>query len=271
MKLIQCPLCPLASQMKSVILNHISQTHPDHPKRIITTSYTTCQKKLQMDDGDGESVEDADKTTDHKNKRKSLACSSQDQDATETSSKEEEWQKEKTKPNILQRRTGTMGGLGGSINCNFICGTCSYSTSIQDDFHDHIVACVKGGERSSPKTAPIQPSASKESDIPQPVVIEPDGGESKTSKDRSRKSKPGSRTWEGTEVVFQENRQMNPSQTDDSPQTNDDVEYGVEAKQVEVPQPKDIPPKPGNYWSTFLQEIVLFNFSFLILTSESLI
>ena len=281
MKLIQCPLCPLASQMKSVILTHISQAHPDHPKRIITTSYTTCQKKLQMDEGDSESVEDTDKPKDHKNKRKSLAGSSQQQDVSEAlSSKEAEFQKEKTKPNILQRRIGAMGGLGGSINCNFICGTCSYSTNVQDDFHDHIIACVRGTGKSSPKTAPIQPSASKESEISQPVVIEPDEGESKMSKDRSRKSKPGSRTWEGTEVVFQEDGQMNTSQTDDTPQMNDAVERAVEAKQVGVTQLKDtvrptkkpqieipkegsMPPKPGKHWSALAQEILLLAFSVL--------
>ena len=126
-----------------------------------------------MDEGDSESVEDTDKPKDHKNKRKSLAGSSQQQDVSEaSSSKEAEFQKEKTKPNILQRRIGAMGGLGGSINCNFICGTCSYSTNVQDDFHDHIIACVRGTGKSSPKTAPIQPSASKESEISQPVVIE---------------------------------------------------------------------------------------------------
>ena len=256
MKLIQCPLCPLASQIKSVILTHISQAHPDHPKRIITTSYTTCQKKLQMDEGDDESVEDAGKSKDHKNKRKSSAGSFQQQD--EASSKEAECQKQNTKPNILQR------GLGGSINCNFVCGTCSYSTSIQDDFHDHIIACVRGPGKSSRKTAPIQPSASKESEISQPVVIEPDDGESKMIKDRTRKSKPGSRTWEGTEVVFQEDGQINTSQTDDTPQMNNDIELPVEPKQVGVPQPKDpvqptkkpqieisrqggIPPKPGKH------------------------
>ena len=249
MKLIQCPLCPLASQMKSVILTHISQSHPDHPKRIITTSYTTCQKKLQLDDGDNESLEEVDKRD--PKRRSSIGSSQQQQDDAETTSKEEENQKQKAKPNILQRRTGA---IGGSINCNFICGTCSYSTNVQDDFHDHITSCLKG--RKSPKATAIHPSGSKEPEAQQKAIVQPEDAESKISRDHSRKSKPGSRTWEGAEVLFQDEEQVNTSQDDVKSSSSDNEKGQGKPDQTDLAEPKhkseipkkiNIPPKPGQY------------------------
>ena len=258
MKLIQCPLCPLASQIKSVILSHISQVHPDHPKRIITTSYTTCQKKLQEEDN--EPVEETEKPKERR-RTKSSASGLQQDYTSETSSEEVESQKQKTKPNILQKRQGVVGGIGGSMNCNFVCGTCSFSTNIQDDFHDHIISCVKT-KNSSPKPSQIQPSRNRETEPPQPVIIEPDGVQAKLSKDHSRMSKPGFRAWEGTEVELHEEAQASAPEQDNVPDSNgiDQSDEGPEQTetpeseqtpevtgrpQLEIAKPTNIPPEPG--------------------------
>ncbi len=185
MKLIQCPLCPLASQMKSVILTHISQKHPEHPKRIITTSYTTCQKKLQ--NGDDGADTDAES-------QKGKGTRSEDSSDSES---------QEPKSSALKKKK--KSGLNGNMNCNFVCGMCAFTTDVQDDFHDHIIACVKA--RKSPKAA-----AAPDSQETQPVVIVPTDSESETpgstgstpskpqgTRERSRKSKPEKRVWNGTD------------------------------------------------------------------------
>ena len=257
MKLIQCPLCALASQMKSVILSHISQVHPDHPKRIITTSYTTCQKKLQEEENGA--TKEAEKPKERRRRKSSASAGAAQQNTTsEGLSGEAESQKLKTKPNILQKRRGVVGGIGGSMNCNFVCGTCSYSTNVQDDFHDHIITCVKS-KKPSPKPALIHLSGGKDAEVPQAVIIELDDVQTNTTKDHhARKSKPGSRSWEGTEVELQEDTQPDVSQQENVPEPNEVEKPDVAPDKADVPEteqrpkpqlklprPMIIPPEPG--------------------------
>ncbi len=127
MKLIHCPFCRTASQMKSVILAHISQKHPDKPKRIITTSYTTCQNKSK-----GKTDANCQEKVDHKE------MSGQHGEESEAL---------KLKPSPPQKTDATDKK---AVDCKFVCGSCTFATDEQEKFMNHIAGCTKSSNSRQP-------------------------------------------------------------------------------------------------------------------------